>query len=324
MPLSISKVIRFVAVAENLSFTRAAQILRIDQPWLSRQIIQLEEQLGVSLFDRTGSRITLTAEGAEFYKTAKEVDKAYESARIKAEEMKRRTLSALRIGASNSTYGMAGRNHLLSRYNTLHRNVRVELSAFAFSDEIETKIVLGELDFGITFSRLDTPNLEAIAIEDAETNLCLPKNDPLAKPTNVMLSDLKERRIAVGFPDACTPRYKRIYSWLSEVGAIPVFVPEGRRFIFTVAKKEGLLVVSHSVADHIPDGFVWRPLQDPTPEYEVCLVRSKKRTMSAAGERFWRIGQELNVRLRELRSKGKTLRRAPSANGDKVSSRGGH
>jgi DNA-binding transcriptional LysR family regulator len=63
----------FVAVAEALSFTKGAQKLHIAQPSLTRQIRDLEEDLGVHLFDRTKQRISLTHEGASFLVDAKRV-----------------------------------------------------------------------------------------------------------------------------------------------------------------------------------------------------------------------------------------------------------
>jgi DNA-binding transcriptional LysR family regulator len=292
MILNLERVVRFVAVADQLSFTRAAQLLRIDQPWLSRQIMQLEEQLGVTLFDRNGSRIALTAEGQEFYTYAKEVADATERARLKAEEMNRRALSMLRIGVSNSTHSIEGRKRLLSAYSALRPKVSLEFSAFAFSDEVIDQVIAGALDFGIVFGPADDPNLEMCVLDIADPSVAIPEEDPLAKQPGVALADLKGRRIAVALRSRSCPRYARAYSWIDDVGATPVFVPEGRRYVFDVALEERLVTLCYTPADRIPDGFVRRPLAGPHPTYDICLVRGR-RTISTAGEHLWRLGREL-------------------------------
>jgi DNA-binding transcriptional LysR family regulator len=294
MILNLERVLRFVAVAEQLSFTRAAALLRIDQPWLSRQIMQLEEQLGVALFDRNGSRIALTPEGTEFFKYAKEVAEASDRARQKAEEMKRRTMSALRIGVCNASHSIEGRKRLMARYSASRPKVSLEYFASQFSDETVEKVSSGSLDFGIVFGPISDPNLEVTVIDAIEASIAIPEEDPLATAPTVALVDLKGRRIVVGLQDRACPRYIRAYSWIDEVGAEPVFVPEGQRYIFDVATAERLFAPCYTAADRVPASFVQRTLEGPHPKFDVCLIRNK-RAMSSAGEYLWRLGQEMSV-----------------------------
>jgi DNA-binding transcriptional LysR family regulator len=292
MILSLERLLRFVAVAEQLSFTKAAALLRIDQPWLSRQIMQLEDQLGFLLFDRSGSRIALTPEGTEFLESAQEVAQAVQRVRQKAEEMKRRTLSMLRIGTSYATYSVEGRERLLGRFAVVRPNVTLDYSAFQWSDEVLEKISSGDLDFGIVFGPVNDPNMEVCLLDVVEASLGIPKEDPLAEQPSVALSDVKHRHVAVGVKDKASARYERGYSWIDRVGAIPVVVPEGRRFIFDVAEKRRLFVLCYTPADKLPESFVRRSIQGSPLSFDLCLVRAKH-TMSSVGERLWRLGQEL-------------------------------
>src|SRR5688500_18676233 len=73
MEYSLRELECFTAVAEELSFTRAAQKLRLAQPPLSRHVRALEEKLGGKLFDRTGRRIALTPAGALFYEETRHI-----------------------------------------------------------------------------------------------------------------------------------------------------------------------------------------------------------------------------------------------------------
>lgn len=73
MDYSLRELECFTAVAEELSFTRAARRLRLSQPPLSRHVRELEEKLGAQLFERTGRRVTLTEAGALFYEGTRHV-----------------------------------------------------------------------------------------------------------------------------------------------------------------------------------------------------------------------------------------------------------
>src|SRR5262249_10768211 len=149
------------------------------------------------------------------------------------------------------------------------------------------------------FGPITDPDLDSCVIDYVEASLAIPKEDPLSELPSVALKDLKQRHVAVGLKDRVSPRFDKGYFWIDEVGAIPVFVPEGRRFIFDVAEKKRLFVMCYTAADKIPENFVRRTIQEPRLIYDVCLVRAK-RPMSVVGERLWRLGQELAAERQAL------------------------
>ncbi len=87
-----------VAVADELSFTRAARVLRVAQPALSRQVRQLEEEIGVALFERTPRRVTLTEAGRTFVGEARAVLARSEQAVRAARNSQRSIAGPLSVG----------------------------------------------------------------------------------------------------------------------------------------------------------------------------------------------------------------------------------
>ncbi len=291
MIINHERVLRFVAVAEQLSFTKAAETLRIDQPWLSRQIMQLEEQLGFPLIDRTSSRIALTQKGSEFLIAARELARASEVVREKAETMHRLASSVLRIGTSYAASPVEWRKRLLGQFLEIKPNVELDYSVYKRSDEVVGLVISGEIDFGIVLGPTIDRNIKSCTLKVPEVKIAIPSEDPLAERTSLALADLKGRYVAVGMTDRTVPGYARSYSWIDEVGAIPVFVPEGRRFIFEVAEKERLCVLCYLAADQPPLSFVERKILPPVPHFEIQFVRGD-RAMSSTCERLWRLANE--------------------------------
>jgi DNA-binding transcriptional LysR family regulator len=288
MNISLERVLRFVAVAENLSFTRAAKQLHIDQPWLSRQIMQLEEQLGFTLFNRSGLRITLTAEGEEFLERAREVVAVSQRIRQKAEEMKRRSQAELRIGMPYAVIPLRAREDFLERYKAVCPNVTLDLSAYEHTEPVFSQLDSGDLDFALVFGPADNLDLKTCILGVIKLRLAIPEEDPLAQKSVISVKDFKGRRIAVG---EMVDGYEKMFSWLNNAGVIKVPVLGGWRFIFDVAEKERLPVICYTGSEKLPDGFVTRPIGEDGPRVYLSLVR-RRGTLSPVAERMWRLGNE--------------------------------
>src|SRR3546814_6300678 len=95
---NLDRLIRFSVVAEEMSFSKAARRLNVDQPWLSRQIQQLEAQMGFPLFVRSTRRVSLTDEGEALFASAHDLAEAAEQCR--SEEHTSELQSLMRISYS--------------------------------------------------------------------------------------------------------------------------------------------------------------------------------------------------------------------------------
>lgn len=179
----------FLAVAETLNFTQAAKQLFLGQPALSRQVAELEKEVGVQLFDRNNRKVKLTAAGAVLYKYSCPIlDES-----VKAVEMTRQAglgfSESLRIGYLGLEY-----KHLPQAIGSYHKNHPTsDISARRFTwHELNEALFADEVDIAFTFSS----GLEAasgIAWQNISRNpltVVVPCNHPMAKKSKIHLSTL--------------------------------------------------------------------------------------------------------------------------------------
>src|SRR3954454_7532266 len=114
----------FVTVADQMSFTRASQLLNVSQPALSARIRELERRLGFALFDRTSRRVELTAEGRLFLANARRMVTEASSAVRAAREIRD---NDLRIGAPFYTQYIRERRELIDRLMVEHAQIRLRV-----------------------------------------------------------------------------------------------------------------------------------------------------------------------------------------------------
>lgn len=189
----------FIQVAENLSFARAAEILYISQPAVTKQISALEQELGVTLFVRTTRHVELTPAGMSFYKDAKDI--VLRSQIAVARVKKHSSLSdSIRIGLSNHValfYLAPLLTRLHEEYPDMHPIVEVPGYKIAANLFLEKKLDILfyyrdnlKKSAGMSFWELGKDTLSCL----------VPSDHPLAREKQVSLSDLKDLPLI-----ACNP-----------------------------------------------------------------------------------------------------------------------
>lgn len=117
----------FVAVAERLNVSKAAQVVNLSQPALSRQIQSLERKLGVSLFERIGKRLVLTVEGDDLLKHAAALLDSAQELTNRAYDLEQGHAGLLRVGASPQTVSWL-LSPVIIEFNLAHPNVDLNVS----------------------------------------------------------------------------------------------------------------------------------------------------------------------------------------------------
>ena len=255
----------FVAVAEERNFTRAAQRLNIAQPPLSRQIQQLEENLGVQLLERNSRPLKLTETGKFFYSHAAQLL----SQTADLESMTRRVGNierSLSIGFVGSTlYGMLPK--IIRRFRDENTTVELSLHEMSTMDQIRA-LKDGHIDVGFGRIRHEDANIRRVILREEKMIVAFPEGHPLsvAKPV-VALRDLVNETLII-FPKAPRPSYAdQVLSAFDDRGLKPRKIYEVRDLqiaLGLVAAGEGIAVVPSSVYGLKRDDVSYKELDDPT------------------------------------------------------------
>jgi DNA-binding transcriptional LysR family regulator len=268
----------FVAVAEELSFTRAAARLRVAQPHLSREIRRLEAEVDVPLFARDRRRVTLTAGGRAFLEQAYRVLADTAEAVHAAQRAYRGQTGRVRVGFSSSA-GFGLLPDAVRRFRQERPEVELILTEFN-SDEQPDLLRRSILDTGLLYpprrpeDRLATETLVVDPLVAA-----LPDGHPLANRPEIELEALADEPW-IFFPRAVASRlHDEIIHACHAAGFTPRIVQEALKLSTIsslVASGLGVALVPVTLTRLRLPRTICRPLAAPTPEVPLTLMWRRK------------------------------------------------
>lgn len=248
----------FVAVAEELHFSRAARRLHIEQPALSQQIRQLEHELGATLFERTTRRVELTGPGRVLLERARTVLAAAERSVADTRRAATGQLGWLTIGfVDSAAYGV-----LPPILRALRATVPdLSLQLRELSTEAQLAALRDDIDVGIV---RDVPAFDGLTITPLVTEplvTAVPSTHPLARRDAVRLRDLADEEF-ISFPRDRVPRiHDRLVDLCRTIGG---FRPRTGHHALQYPTILGLVAA----------------------DYGIALVPAPLRTFAHAGVRF--------------------------------------
>ena len=253
----------FEALASTRNFTRAAELMHIAQPPLSRQIQQLEDELGVSLIDRSSRPLTLTRAGAFFYEQSTQL----------LERIKEVTAATRRLGAGQRRWlGVGFVPSMLygSLPNTVrcfmdaHPDVDVVLSELTSVEQVQA-LQSGRIDIGFGRVVVEAEGLVNTLIQEEPLVAVVPAESELAKHSSLSLQDLS-RQTVILYPAQPRPSFAdQVLAHFRGRGC-----PVSRSFdtnglqtaVGLVAAGMGVSLVPRSVQALKRDDVAYRPLKD--------------------------------------------------------------
>lgn len=179
----------FAAVVEHGSLNRAAQTLNISQPALSRKIAQLEEQLGIMLFDRKGKKLELTRLGQICYEYALEQSEMERKLLLRIAEY-RSSFKSITIGASLTTL-QSTLPDLIALYTRDFPETDIK-AITGKTHEIVSLVKEKKVDLGLVASKIDSPELTCVPLFDDHLCLVLPAYHKWADKPAIEISELQE------------------------------------------------------------------------------------------------------------------------------------
>ncbi|RYD46812.1 MAG: LysR family transcriptional regulator [Verrucomicrobiaceae bacterium] len=251
----------FVAVATHGSFNRAAEMLHLTQPALSRQVKDLEDELGVILVTRGKNAVALTEAGELFHEEAREVlARATEAVRRVRGET---TGETLRVGyAPSVTAGVM--SAALEKFQTLCPRVRIELADLS-SKEISQMAREDRLDLVITpgISTKDIPGFQWTELRTLAVVLIMPRTHPLAGLKRIPPERLRGVPL-VGLAKENYPEYvSSVRSLLKPFGVSPRFaalVSDGVSTLFTeLEARRAAAILTEGSVRIMPRSLTARP-----------------------------------------------------------------
>ncbi|HTZ98985.1 MAG TPA: LysR substrate-binding domain-containing protein [Candidatus Aquilonibacter sp.] len=202
----------FVAVAEELNFTKAAKRLAITQPLLSRQVRDLELEIGAQLLDRNSSRVFLTSAGSRLLAEARVVLQQAAQAVEATKQVDAGVAGTLRLGIAKGLGDIVSR--IMSDYSRLFPGVEIDVKDIASGFQGEA-FDDRRIDVGFMRPPLDNPRLTSRLLFQQRLSVVLRKASPLAKRARIRLKDLVQenllmidRRISPGFDDKTLELYR--------------------------------------------------------------------------------------------------------------------
>jgi DNA-binding transcriptional LysR family regulator len=285
----------FITVADELSFSRAAERLNMAQPPLSQQIQALETEMGAKLFDRTKRPLQLTLAGQAFLIEARSTLINLEKAIQRIQLIHQGELGHLSIGFTSSIANGILPN-VLRVFRQQYPNVKLILREENSSMQLQglrdrqTDIIFLYQDHQL----LAATDLDVMLFRQEPLVVALPEKHPLTNKANVAIVDLIDEEFVMPSYQVVSGLPEKIYTLCDQAGFTPKVALEA---IFTVtilgfvAAEIGISILPSSVQSLQRTGVVYRPIEEKTIANQLIAVW-RKQNSSIILQRFLTVAGE--------------------------------
>lgn len=278
----------FLTVAREESITRAAEALRMTQPPLSRQLKDLEDELGKQLLIRGSKKVTLTEDGMLLRKRAEELVDLMEKTKAELASSSDNINGEVYIGGGEtdavSLFAQAA-GKLQEKYPLIHYHI------YSGDAEIVTeKLDKGLIDFGLLVGPVDVSKYEYMRLPVSDIwGVLMRKDSPLAKKETICAQDLWDKPLIVSHQTSIS---SDMMAWLQrDASKLNIVMTYDLIFNASLFVKKGIgyaITLDKIINTTGESDLCFRPLS-PTLEAGLCIVWKKYQVFSKASKEFLRL-----------------------------------
>ncbi|EAX47640.1 transcriptional regulator, LysR family [Thermosinus carboxydivorans Nor1] len=276
----------FVEVARHKSFSKAAQITYVSQSTISKMIKDLENELGVALFNRNSKYVQLTDAGEILFSQAQHIVSLFQNITTEFESMAKLEKGKVSIGLPPIT-GATAFAELLGQFRQKYPNIDIVLFEYG-SKKVELGIQDGSLDIGVICCPSNNENYEVIEFTQDPLWVIMHPSHPLSQYPEVDFALLADEAFVLYRKDFSL--HDAIVDRCRLAGFQPKIIFEtSQRELMTqiVAANLGIALLPSKICEQLdPKTIVSVPLADPQLFLQMSIIWNKRRYLSHAA-RLW-------------------------------------
>lgn len=275
----------FVEVVDQKGMTNASKHLFIAQPTISKAIKDLEQELDMTLFDRSKRQLVLTDAGSIFYKKCKEILTLYNDVPKEINSLLGLETGHISIGLS-AVMNMNQFINILGEFHQKYPNVTYSLVENG-GKMIETQLINDEIDIGITTLPVDQSIFHSVTLYQEDLKLVLNKEHHLANEAHVDMSMLKDEDFILFNEDFYLN--DKIIEAAKNAGFIPNTISKISQWNFIenlLNAHLGVSILPENIVHLLDSSFSNKTLEDPSMRWELGVIWKKDKYLSHATKQW--------------------------------------
>ncbi|KZZ85372.1 cidABC operon transcriptional activator CidR [Bacillus sp. SJS] len=281
----------FIEVVKFKSFTRAANHLFITQPTISKMIKNLEEDLGVTLFERSRKKLVLTDAGQVIYEQAKSIDQAFRNLQLELDDLLNLKKGVIRLGLP-PIIDTGFFPKMIGSFHEKYPNITFHLVEDG-SKKIEEEVAGGGLHAGVVVLPANEDEFECLSYMKEDFRVVLHPDHPLAARDEIELSELAFEPFILFNKDFVL--HDRILSACNRAGFHPKVVSESSQWEFIeemAACKLGVALFPESICCHLSDKVRSVRIVIPSMGWHLAVIWRKDHYLPYAAREWLQYAQK--------------------------------